>query len=98
MAIHLALDDKLVEEALIIGHHKHKKAVVIEALQEYIQRRKQQEIIKLFHTIDYDENYDYKAQRQSCAVSVNYQLPIFTTDKDFDLFAEHLPIKLYKVS
>lgn len=50
-------------EALAIGQHKHKKAIVIEALQEYIQRRKQQEIIKLFNTIEYDEDYDYKAGR-----------------------------------
>lgn len=31
-----------------------------------------------------------------CAVSVNYSVPIFTFDKDFELFAAHLPIKLYR--
>lgn len=64
MATHLALDDRLIQEALTVGHHKHKKAVVIEALQEYIQRRKQLEILKLFNKIEYDEAFDYKAQRQ----------------------------------
>lgn len=31
-----------------------------------------------------------------CAVAVRYQMPIFTTDADFDLFQQHLPIKLYR--
>ena len=64
MATNLAIDDKLLEEARIIGKHATKKAVVNEALTEYIQRRKQAEIIKLFHTVEYDPDYDYKKQRQ----------------------------------
>ena len=34
------------------------------ALAEYVQRRQQQSVIKLFGTIDYDPRYDYKALRQ----------------------------------
>ena len=64
MATNLAIDDKLLEEARIIGKHATKKAVVNEALAEYIQRRKQAEIIKLFHSVEYDQDYDYKKQRQ----------------------------------
>lgn len=64
MPTNLAIDDKLIEDALMIGNHRTKKAVVTEALQEYIQRRKQVEILKLFGTIDYDADYDYKDQRQ----------------------------------
>ena len=30
-----------------------------------------------------------------CAVSVRHKLPIFTTDGDFLLFQQHLPISLY---
>jgi len=63
MATNLALDDKLLEEARIVGKHSTKKAVVNEALAEYIQRRKQAEIINLFHAVDYDPDYDYKTQR-----------------------------------
>ena len=63
MATNLALDDKLLEEARIVGKHTTKKAVVNEALAEYIQRRKQAEIINLFHAVDYDPDYDYKIQR-----------------------------------
>ena len=32
-----------------------------------------------------------------CAVAVRNRLAIFTTDKDFSLFAEHLPIVLHEV-
>jgi hypothetical protein len=64
MATNLAIDDKLLEEARIVGKHATKKAVVNEALLEYIQRRKQTEIISLFHAVDYDPDYDYKKQRK----------------------------------
>jgi len=64
MATNLAIDDELLEEAQRIGGHRTKKATVTEALQEYIQRRKQVKIIELFGTIDYDPAYDYKAQRR----------------------------------
>ena len=64
MATNLAVDDDLIQEALAVGHQSTKKAVVTEALQEYIQRRKQQEILKLFNTIEYDESFDYKVQRK----------------------------------
>jgi len=64
MATNLAIDDKLLEEARIVGKHATKKAVVNEALAEYIQRRKQAEIINLFHSVEYDPDYDYKIQRK----------------------------------
>ena len=63
MATNLALDDRLLEEACRIGHQPTKKAVVTEALQEYIQRRTQREIINLFGKIDYDPAYDPKQER-----------------------------------
>jgi hypothetical protein len=60
----LAIDDKLIENARRIGNHKTKKAVVTEALIEYIQRREQLKILGLFGTIDYDDDYNYKDQRK----------------------------------
>jgi len=60
----LNIDDRLLEEAKKISQHKTKKAVVTEALVEYIQRRKQQEITGLFGEIDYDPKYDYKKKRK----------------------------------
>lgn len=63
MPTNLAINDDLLEQAKIVGRHKTKKAAVTEALEEYIQRRKQTEVIKVFGSIDYDESYDYKKQR-----------------------------------
>jgi Arc/MetJ family transcription regulator len=64
MPTNLAIDDNLIEQAKSIGGHKTKKAVVTEALEEYIQRRKQLQIIDLTGKIEYDEKYDYKALRK----------------------------------
>lgn len=64
MATNLAIDDRLIDEARRVGNHKTKKEAVSAALQEYIGRRKQLEILKLFGTIDYDPGFDYKKMRQ----------------------------------
>jgi Arc/MetJ family transcription regulator len=63
MATNLAIDDALIVEAKKIGQHKTKKSAVTEALKEYIQRRKQLQITQLFGTIDYNNDYNYKALR-----------------------------------
>ncbi len=41
-----------------------KKNAATAALDEYIRRRKQVEILRLFGTIDHSRDYDYKANRQ----------------------------------
>ena len=64
MPTNLAIDDELIEAARRIGKHKTKKAVVTEALEEYIRRHQQTEILELFHQVDFDPDYDYKVQRQ----------------------------------
>jgi len=64
LATNLALDDKLLDEAVRIGGKRTKKDTVTEALQEYIQRRKQARVADLFGTVDYDPKYDYKRQRR----------------------------------
>jgi len=64
MATNLALDDDLIIEAQKVGQHKTKKEAVTSALKEYIKLRKKKEIIDVFGTIDFDENYDYKKARQ----------------------------------
>ncbi len=63
MATNLAIDEGLIEAARQIGKHRTKKEAVTAALDEYIQRRKQLEILELFGTVDYDPAYDYKAER-----------------------------------
>ena len=64
MPTNLAIDDRLLQEAQRLGGQRTKKATVTEALEEYIQRRKQAKILKLFGTVDFDPKYDYKKQRR----------------------------------
>jgi len=64
MATNLAIDDRLIEEARRSGKHKTKKEAVTTALQEYIQRHRQQRILADFGTVDFDPEYDYKAERR----------------------------------
>jgi Bacterial antitoxin of type II TA system, VapB len=64
MPTNLAIDDRLIQEAQKLGRHRTKKETVTAAWDEYIRRRKQQQIISLFGTIDYDPDYDYKRVRR----------------------------------
>jgi hypothetical protein len=64
MPTNLDIDDRLIEEARRTGAHKTKKEAVTAALDEYIKRRKQLKIIDLFGTVEYDPDYDYKAERK----------------------------------
>jgi len=64
MPTNLAIDDKLIEEAVEIGKHKTKKAAVTEALQEYILKRKQMMVREVLGKIEYDAGYNYKKQRK----------------------------------
>ena len=63
MATNLAIDEKLLKQALETSGLKTKKATVNEALREFVQRRKQTEIIKLFGTVEFDPKYDHKKGR-----------------------------------
>ncbi len=64
MSTNLAIDDSLILEAQKVGGHVTKKAAVSQALMEYIQRRRQLEVLALFGSVDYDADYDYKQQRR----------------------------------
>ena len=64
MATNLALDDRLLEEALKIGGRATKRETVNEALKEYINRRKQAGVLELFGSVEYDPTYAYKKQRR----------------------------------
>ena len=60
----LVIDEKLLEEARSASMHQTEEEVITEALQEYIARRKQRQILNLFGSTEYDADYDYKAQRR----------------------------------
>ena len=65
MATNIEIDEKLLEEALSLGEHSTANRLIEAALREYIQHRKQLKVLELFGTIDYEEDYDYKQQRQT---------------------------------
>jgi hypothetical protein len=60
----LQIDQVLLQEALALSNHPTANALIEAALRDYIQRRKQLQVLELFGTIDYDEDYNYKQQRQ----------------------------------
>lgn len=64
MATNLAIDEKLLEEALSLSGLKTKKDTVNHALREFVNRKKQLEIISLFGSMDPDEGYDHKKGRR----------------------------------
>lgn len=64
MATNLAIDPDLLNEALQISGLNTKKDTVNQALTEFVQRRKQQEITRLFGALPCDEDYDYKKGRK----------------------------------
>ena len=63
MATNLSIDPHLLEEALRISGEKTKKAVVTRALEEFIARRRQRRLVKLFGSLEWNHQYDYKAER-----------------------------------
>ena len=65
MPTNLAIDDRLLDQALSMSGYKTKRETVNEALREFIQRRQRRELIKLFGKVDYHPEYDYKKERRA---------------------------------
>ena len=63
MATNLAIDPDLLDRAVLISGERTKKAAVTKALQEFIARREQCRVIELIGALDWDESFDYKAER-----------------------------------
>ena len=63
MATNLSIDPKLLEKALEVSGEKTKKAAVTRALTEFIARREQKRLRKLFGKLRWDPDFDYKAER-----------------------------------
>lgn len=64
MATNLALDAELLDRALAVSGVRTKKEAVTIALREFIARREQARIVDSFGTLDWDDSYDYKADRR----------------------------------
>jgi hypothetical protein len=63
MPTNLALDPKLIDEALELSGERTKKAAVTRALEEFIARRRQKGLLELMGKLEWDPGYDYKVDR-----------------------------------
>ncbi len=63
MPTNLALDPELLDLALEVSGEKTKKAAVTKALREFIARRQQRRLVELFGSLDWDPDFDHKAER-----------------------------------
>jgi len=63
MATNLSIDPDLLERALEVSGERTKKAAVTKALQEFIARRQQKRLLDLFNQFEWDDSFDYKAER-----------------------------------
>ena len=64
MATNLALDDRLILDAVKLGGHKTKREAVTAALQEYVRAKRRLGILDMFGKVDFDPSWDYKEERR----------------------------------
>jgi hypothetical protein len=63
MATNLSIDPDLLDRALAVSGERTKKAAVTKALQEFIARRRQKRLLELIGKLEWEEAFDYKAER-----------------------------------
>jgi Arc/MetJ family transcription regulator len=63
MATNLSIDPDLIDRALKVSGERTKKAAVTKALEEFIARRRQKRLLDLMGKLEWDQTYDYKAER-----------------------------------
>ena len=65
MPTNLKIDEALLDEARQLGGFPTKKETVNTALAEFIQHRKQLELLKYENSVDFFEDYDPKQLRRT---------------------------------
>ncbi|MGD0866637.1 MAG: type II toxin-antitoxin system VapB family antitoxin [Rhizomicrobium sp.] len=63
MATNLSIAPELIQRALEVSGQRTKKAAVTQALQEFIARRTQKRLLELMGKLEWDDSFDYKAER-----------------------------------
>ncbi len=63
MATNLAIDPDLLERALELSGERTKRATVTRALEEFIARRQQRQVLELMGKLEWDTSFNYKAER-----------------------------------
>lgn len=65
MAPDLDIEPELLDRALALSHTRTREEAVTLALEEFIERRQRARIVESFGTLDWDDAYDYQADRHS---------------------------------
>ena len=63
MVTNLAIDPHLLDRALEVSGEPTKKAAVTKALEEFIARRQQRRVLELMGKLEWDNTFNYKAER-----------------------------------
>jgi Arc/MetJ family transcription regulator len=63
MATNLEIDPRLLERAVKASGERTKTAAVTRALREYVARHEQKRLVELFGALDWDPDFDHKAER-----------------------------------
>lgn len=64
MRTNIAIDNKLMEQAMRLSGLSTKKEVVARALEEFVQRLNRKDLTELQGKIRFAADYDYKALRE----------------------------------
>ena len=64
MRTNIVIDDKLMEEAMILSGAKTKKELISNALQEFVTTRKRLNLLDLDGKIEFEKTYNYKVLRE----------------------------------
>jgi hypothetical protein len=63
LATNLSIDPDLIELARKLSGERTKRAAVTKALEEFVARRRQKDLLRLFGKLSWDHSFDYKAER-----------------------------------
>jgi hypothetical protein len=63
MDTNLTINETLLERAFYVSGLQREDEAINLALEEFIKRRSVEDVISLFNTVEYDEDYDYKKLR-----------------------------------
>ena len=63
MRTNIDIDDDLIDQAFSVSNSRTKKALIHEALREFIKLKKRKDLTELAGKIEFAKDYDYKKSR-----------------------------------
>jgi Arc/MetJ family transcription regulator len=64
MRTNIVIDDELLNEAFSVSNAKTKKALIHEALKEFIRLKKRKDLTELAGAVRFHKNYNHKKLRK----------------------------------